>query len=237
MKVDISAHERRIGAMFDRVSRRYDGLNRILSFGVDQRWRRRATDLARLGPHERALDVGAGTGDLALAILRSSAADTRVTAVDLSASMLRLCGLRAAGAGLTRRIDRVVGTANALPFPDASVDRVIAGFAVRNFADLAAGLREFRRVLCPGGRAVVLELSTPPNRLFGAIYRFYFEQLSPRVATFIGGDPEAYRYLPASVARHPSAEAVAALMRVAGFSAVRFERLTFGAATIHVGEA
>lgn len=222
--------------MFDRISSRYDRLNRVLSFGADRAWRRRATALARLGPQERALDIGAGTGDLTFAILEASAADARVTAVDLSAGMLRLLGVRATRAGLAPRADAVVGTANALPFPDGSVDRVVAGFAVRNFADLATGLCEFRRVLRPGGRAVVLELSTPPNGAFRALYRLYFERLAPLLAIALGGDARAYRYLPASVARFPGAEALAELFRAAGFRSVRFERLSFGIAAIHVAE-
>lgn len=222
--------------MFDRISPRYDHLNRVLSFGADLAWRRRATALARLDPGARALDVGAGTGDLAFAILGASEAGARVTAVDLSPAMLGLFAARAARLGVAARADAVVGSAQRLPFPDAAFERVVAGFAVRNFGDLGAGLAELRRVLRPGGRAVLLELSTPPNAAVRALYRLYFHHLAPLVAIALGGDARAYRYLPTSVARFPGAEAFADLLRGAGFRAVRFERLTFGIAAIHVGE-
>ena len=225
-------HDRRIGEMFDRVAPRYDLLNRVLSFGTDLSWRRRALRLARLGAGERALDVGAGTGDLTFALLRGSAADASVVAVDLSPKMLALLRGRARSV----RAEAVLGSATALPVADASVDRVIAGFALRNFGDALGGLREFRRVLRPGGRAVVLELSTPPGRLLRTLYRFYFHRVAPRLAVLLGGDPTAYRYLPASVDRFPGAEGLADLFRQAGFRTVRFERLTFGIAAIHVGE-
>jgi demethylmenaquinone methyltransferase/2-methoxy-6-polyprenyl-1,4-benzoquinol methylase len=136
-----------------------------------------------------------------------------------------------------RRVAPLLANAERLPFADGSFDRVVAGFAVRNFGDLTLGLREVRRVLRSGGRAVVLELSTPPNPLVGALYRLYFEQLSPRIAALLGGDAAAYHYLPRSVAAFPGADALAERMRDAGFARVRYERLSFGIAAIHVGEA
>jgi demethylmenaquinone methyltransferase/2-methoxy-6-polyprenyl-1,4-benzoquinol methylase len=144
---------------------------------------------------------------------------------------------RRAGANGEGRLLPLLASAEQLPFGDASLDRVIAGFAVRNFGDLALGLRETRRVLRAGGRAVILELSTPRHPVIGAIYRWYFHQVAPRVAALLGGDAAAYRYLPRSVAVFPSAEGLAAHMRDAGFARVRYERLSFGIAAIHVGEA
>src|SRR6266545_88597 len=115
-------------------------------------------------------------------------------------------------------------------------ERVVAGFTVRNFGDLASGLREMRRVLRPSGRAVILELSTPPNALVRAAYGLYFHRISPLVAAMAGGDPEAYRYLPRSVAAFPDADGLAAALRDAGFARVRYQPLTLGIAAIHVGE-
>lgn len=223
-------HDRRIAEMFDRISPRYDLLNRVLSFGTDRSWRRRAIALARLDIAGRAVDVGAGTGDLTLALERASAGGTVVVAADISAGMLALARRRG-------RVRAVLANAEALPFADASLDRVISGFAVRNVGDLSRALREFRRVLRPGGRAVILELSHPQGRAFAAIYRLYFEGLVPLVARVFGGDAAAYRYLPRSLRPFPAAEPLAAMLRAAGFASVRFERLSFGIATIHVGEA
>jgi demethylmenaquinone methyltransferase/2-methoxy-6-polyprenyl-1,4-benzoquinol methylase len=231
-----SEHDRRIAEMFDRVAPRYDALNRILSGGRDVGWRRRAIALARLGPRETALDVGVGTGDLAFGLLDASDPSARVIGVDVSPLMLEAARARAETRAKPR-FAALLTTAERLPFADGTFDRVVAGFAVRNFGDLALGLREMRRVLRRDGRAVVLELSTPPNPLVGAAYRLYFHRLSPLIAATLGGDAAAYRYLPRSVAAFPGADELAARMRDAGFARVRYERLNLGIAAIHVGEA
>lgn len=231
-----SDHDRRIAEMFDRVAPRYDALNRILSGGRDVGWRRRTIALARLGLRELALDVGVGTGDLAFGLLDASDRSARVVGVDLSPVMLDTVRRRAEAYAEGRAMP-VLATAEHLPFADGSFDRMVAGFAVRNFGDLALGLREMRRVLRAGGRAVLLELSTPPNPVVGAVYRLYFHRLSPLIASVLGGDVAAYRYLPRSVAAFPGADALAEIMREAGFARVRYERLSFGIAAIHVGEA
>ncbi len=231
-----SEHDEQITAMFDKIAPRYDFLNRVLSMRRDVGWRRRAVALARLGPGETALDVGVGTGDLAFELLAASDATARVVGIDLSAEMLVRARERAATRRLGARFEARTGDAQALPFGDASFDRVVAGFAVRNFGDLAAGLAEMRRVLRPGGRAVILELSTPPSPLVRAVFGLYFHRLAPRIAGLLGGDPDAYRYLPRSVRRFPGAERVAELLHVSGFARVRFERLALGVAAIHVAE-
>jgi demethylmenaquinone methyltransferase/2-methoxy-6-polyprenyl-1,4-benzoquinol methylase len=225
-------HDREIAAMFDRIAPRYDLLDRVLSFGSDVGWRRRAVAIARLGSGERALDIGAGTGDLSLALLRASHPSSDVVAVDLSPRMLALSRRRLARYG--RRYRAAIGNAEALPLPDASVDRIVSGFTLRNVGDLPRALREMRRVLRPGGRAVLLELSHPPHPLFARVYRWYFEALAPRVASALGGDVAAYRYLPRSLRAFPAAEGLAEIVRAAPFGEVRFERLTFGIAAIHV---
>ena len=222
--------------MFDRVAPRYDALNRILSGGRDVGWRRRAIALARMGPRDVALDVGVGTGDLAFGLLDASDPSARAVGVDVSPLMLEAARRRAEGRG-ERRFAALLATVDGLPFADGSFDRVVAGFAVRNFGDLAVGLREMRRVLRAGGRAVILELSTPPNPVVGVAYRLYFDRLSPLIAATLGGDAAAYRYLPRSVAAFPNADGLAAQMRDAGFARVRYERLNLGIAAIHVGEA
>ncbi len=223
--------------MFDRIAARYDRLNRVLSLGTDLWWRRRAVALARLGRGERALDVGAGTGDLSFALLAASPPTARVIGVDISAGMLAISVRRARALRAGGRYTPVIASAEALPLPDASIDRIVSGFTIRNVADLPRSLAEFRRVLRPRGRAVILELSHPSTPVFARLYRAYFERIAPRLAVALGGDPAAYRYLPRSLRLFPPADALAALMRDARFSRVRYERLTLGIAAIHVGEA
>jgi demethylmenaquinone methyltransferase/2-methoxy-6-polyprenyl-1,4-benzoquinol methylase len=234
--VSRSEHDRRIAEMFDRVAPRYDALNRLLSLGRDIGWRSRAVELARLGAGEIALDVGVGTGDLAFGLLDASDPTARVVGVDLSPAMIAAVTRRARSRG-ERRLAALLGSGHALPFGDACFDRVVAGFTVRNFGDLALGLREMRRVLRRGGRAVILELSTPPSALLRALYGPYFHRVSPLLASLAGGDREAYRYLPRSVSAFPDPDGLAVRLGSAGFRGVRYERLTFGIAALHVGEA
>ena len=228
---------REIAAMFDAVAPRYDFLNRVLSLRRDVGWRKRAVALARLGPDEVALDVGVGTGDLAFELLAASAASSRVVGVDLSERMLELVRARASATAFGSRFEAHAADAQALPFEDASFDRVIAGFTVRNFGDLGAGLREMRRVLRHGGRAVILEFSHPPSPLIRALYRLYLHRVTPRLAALFGGYVDAYRYLPRSIDAFPGADGLAERLRAVGFASVRFERLMFGATAIHVAEA
>jgi demethylmenaquinone methyltransferase / 2-methoxy-6-polyprenyl-1,4-benzoquinol methylase len=223
-------HDRRIAAMFDGIAHRYDLLNRVLSFGQDVGWRRRAVALANLPAGERALDVGAGTGDLALALARAGPSG-RVTAVDLAPAMLDRARERA-----DVPIQLLVGSAEALPFADAVFTCAVAGFAVRNFGDLSRGLAEMRRVLRPGGRAVVLELALPPNQLIRAANLFYLHRVAPLIARALGSSSEAYLYLPRSIEAFADPDRLVTLLREAGFATVRYERLTFGVATIHVAE-
>ena len=222
--------------MFDRIAPRYDLLNRLLSLGTDLSWRRRALDLARLGEGGRALDVGTGTGDFALALLARSPASASVTGVDISAGMLRVAERRAGKAGFGMRYERLIANVERLPFPDGAFDVAVAGFVIRNVGDIPRGLREMRRVLRAGGRAVILDLHTPRNPMVRRLYRSY-SFVSPRLAAALGSDPEAYRYLPRSIEAFYSPEMLTSLLGDAGFNRVRFERLTFGIAAIHVGEA
>ena len=225
-----------VAAMFDRVAPRYDRLNRVLSWGRDRVWRRRTAALARVGPGEVALDVGVGTGDLAFDLLEASDPSSRVVGVDLSERMLELVRARAAASPLGARFEARVADAHALPFADGEFDRVVAGFTVRNFTDLDAGLREMRRVVRAGGRAVILEFSMPPNPVVRALYRAYVHGPMPLVAAALGGDAAAYRYLPRSIDRFPTADELARRLHGAGFRGVRFERLMLGGTAIHIAE-
>jgi demethylmenaquinone methyltransferase/2-methoxy-6-polyprenyl-1,4-benzoquinol methylase len=226
------AHDREIATMFDRIAARYDFLNRVLSFGTDSGWRRRAIAQADIRPGMAVLDIGAGTGDLSFA---AAALGAQVVAIDVSPGMLAVLARRTSDAQ-RERIRPLIGSAESLPLPDGSVDRIVTGFTVRNVGDLGRAFAEFRRVLRPGGRAVMLELSHPPSAAFARLYSFYFDRVAPAVAALLGGDREAYRYLPRSLRPFPEPERLAAMLRDAGFTNVTYERLTLGVASIHIAE-
>lgn len=232
-RVQQAAHEARIRRMFDSVAPAYDRLNHTLSLGQDLLWRTAAARRARLGDGEVALDVGSGTGDLAFALLRRSAPTSRAIGLDISERMCAVAREKAARLGHARRFAAIRGSVLCVPAPDGCLDRVVSGFTMRNVADLERTAREMLRVLRPGGRAVILELSWPTHPLFGPAYRAYFNKVLPRVAMALGGDPDAYRWLPASLAPFPDPAAFARLLLDAGFTRVRYTSLSLGIATIH----
>jgi demethylmenaquinone methyltransferase/2-methoxy-6-polyprenyl-1,4-benzoquinol methylase len=216
--------------MFDRIARRYDLLNHLLSAGTDIRWRRRAVRLLDPQPGWRVLDLATGTGDFAFEA--ASRGPVRVTGVDLSVPMLRVGCEKRRG----RAVDLLCGDAEGLPFRDGAFDGVTVGFGIRNVAHLDAGLREMGRVLRRGGRAVILEFSRPRTPVLSHLYMFYFKNLLPRIGALVSGDRVAYTYLYESVMRFPEGQAFLSAMAQAGFREVREHRLTFGIATVYVGE-
>lgn len=216
--------------MFDRIVRRYDVLNRLISLGMDSRWRRRAASAA--GPAGAlVLDVGAGTGDLSRELARQGAA--HVAGVDFAPAMLLRARVKAGDepAG----VSWLLGDGLALPFRDETFDAVTNAFLLRNLADLSVGLAEMARVLKPGGRLACLDMTQPPRGPFGALFRLYFTRLLPPLAGAISGDPAAYRYLPDSLQGFPDAPALAALMRHAGLSNVEVQLLGGGTVALHRG--
>jgi demethylmenaquinone methyltransferase/2-methoxy-6-polyprenyl-1,4-benzoquinol methylase len=223
-----------VRSMFDRIARRYDLLNRLLSAGTDVRWRRACVDLLELAQPARVLDLATGTADLLVETLRRDARH-RGVGIDLSEQMLRRGAAKLRRRGLDTRARLAAGDAEALPLPSECFDAAMIGFGIRNLGNPLAALAEIRRVLRPGGRLVVLEFSLPPGWR-GAIYRRYFQGVLPRIGALVSGDAGAYSYLPASVARFPAPEAFAALMQAAGFTAVRWRLLTGGIACLHRGE-
>ena len=218
--------------MFSEIAPTYDLLNSALSLGLDARWRREAARAAVAHEPASVLDVATGTGKLAFAIKRARPS-TRVTGVDFSQEMLAEARRAAEREGLDVRFGEADGTA--LPFPDASFDAVTIAYGLRNFEDAAAGLREFRRVLGPGGKLVVLEFPPPPGGVVGAAFRLYFERLLPLVGGLVSGRRGAYAYLPRSVNAFLGPEQLAQRMSEAGFSEVRYRMQTLGVSALHVG--
>jgi len=220
--------------MFSAIAPRYDLLNRVLSAGRDRVWRRRAIAATKLPPHGRLLDVCTGTADMALEAARQFP-NGLIVGVDFSAPMIELGRGKVARAGLSSRIQLQVAPAEALPLPGSDFDAVTIAFGLRNVPDRPQALREMHRVLRPGGRAVILEFTTPPGRLFRRLYLWYFHRVLPRVGRLVSGHATAYSYLPASVADFPPPEGLATWMREAGFTEVAYRLLTGGIVGIHVG--
>jgi len=222
------------GAMFDRIARRYDLLNRVLSLGVDQGWRRRAVRAMALGPGARALDLATGTADLALRMARA-AEGVQVVGVDPSEGMLAVGRDKVRDAGLDGRIRLEAGDAQALRFEDDGFDAAAIAFGIRNVPDRPRALAEMARVTRPGGRVVVLELSEPRRGPLGALARFHVHWLVPRIGALLSGARE-YRYLQESIAAFPPPEEFADVMSAAGIRVLEVRPLTFGASCLYVGE-
>lgn len=219
-----------VESMFSRIAGVYDLLNRTLSLGIDQRWRKRM--LAASGDvHGReVLDVCCGTGDVALLFARHGA---HVVGVDFTAPMLERAVKKAASSRLPATFAR--GDAMRLPAPAASCDVATIAFGIRNVSDRVGALRELARVVRPGGRVVVLEFSMPPGAILGRLYRFYFTRVLPLVGRMVSKDREAYEYLPRTVLQWPAPERFAEEMRSVGLEQVEWSLLTRGIACLHVG--
>ncbi len=214
-----------VRSMFDRIAPVYDAMNRVMTAGLDRRWRR-LTAAAVVRPDDRVLDACCGTGDLALAAERAGG---RVTGLDFSPRMLERARRKSAA------IEWVEGDLLALPFPDGSFEAATVGFGVRNVGDLEQALIELRRVLVPGGRLGILEITMPRGPL-APFYRLWFDRVVPLIGKALKGG-SAYTYLPASVRRFPKPGEFAQLMQAAGFGEVRFRLLAGGIVALHAGVA
>ena len=226
-----------VEAMFDAIAPRYDLLNRVLSFGTDVRWRKRAVRMLEdglAGPPDRLLDVATGTADLAIEALSLGGT---VVGVDISDGMLEGGRAKIRQHGLGDRVSLVRADAADLPFDDDAFDGAFVSFGVRNFEDLGAGLRGIRRVLRPGAPLVVLETSQPTAFPFKQGYTFYSRHVMPRVGRALSGNAEAYEYLPESAKVFPHGEAFLDELRGAGFSNCVAKPQTFGVASLYRGQA
>jgi demethylmenaquinone methyltransferase/2-methoxy-6-polyprenyl-1,4-benzoquinol methylase len=218
--------------MFDRIADRYDLMNSVMTAGMHHRWRERAADIARLELGGSALDVCCGTGDLALELERRVGPGGRVVGLDFSAPMLELAEAKSRDAGTA--VTWVQGNALELPFGDGEFDAATVGFGARNVVDLEGGIAEMARVVRPGGRVVVLEITTPRRPPLSWFYAVWFDRIVPVLGT-VAGDRDAYTYLPDSVRRFPPADQLAALMHRAGLREVRYLILAGGIIAIHSG--
>jgi demethylmenaquinone methyltransferase / 2-methoxy-6-polyprenyl-1,4-benzoquinol methylase len=214
-----------VRSMFDRIAPVYDAMNRVMTAGLDQRWRR-ATVEAVVRPGDRVLDSCCGTGDLAIA---AAAAGGQVTGIDFSKPMLDRARRKAPD------LEWIEGDALALPFDDGSFDAATVGFGIRNLSELDEGLLELRRALKPGGRLAILEI-TRPKGLLAPFYRLWFDVLIPAAGKILPGG-SAYTYLPASVRRFPDPEGLAELMEEAGFGEIRWRLFAGGIVALHTGVA
>lgn len=218
--------------MFDHIAPAYDRLNHLMSLGIDRSWRR--TALKWLRPHrpQQMMDVATGTGDFALLACRMLRPQSLV-GTDISEGMMQVARHKAREAGLDDRIRFRREDCEALTFSDASFDAVTVAFGIRNFEHLDRGLREMCRVLRPGGHLVILELSTPDRPPMKQLYRIY-SRLIPLMGRLVSHDRSAYTYLPQSIRAFPQGEVMSESIRRAGFSDVRFRRLTFGVCTLYM---
>ncbi|MBA2517678.1 MAG: ubiquinone/menaquinone biosynthesis methyltransferase [Solirubrobacterales bacterium] len=220
--------EGQVRAMFDRISGFYDPMNSVMTAGLHHHWRDRAVELARVHTGARALDVATGTGDLAVKLAQRIGPTGEVIGSDFSESMLDRAR------GKTADVRWEWANAMALPYGDREFDAVTVGFGARNFADLDRGLAEMARVVRPGGRVVVLEITTPTRPPLSTFFSLWFDRVVPAIGR-IAGDPEAYDYLPNSVKRFPGPEALAAAMSQAGLSDIRWILTAGGIIALHVG--
>jgi demethylmenaquinone methyltransferase / 2-methoxy-6-polyprenyl-1,4-benzoquinol methylase len=233
--------EPQVRAMFDRISGIYDRLNGVMTAGLHHTWRRRAGELAAVGPGARVLDMATGTGDLAFEMAGRVGPDGLVIGADFSEQMLEVARRKAsaragqaAGRGDRGEVRFEQANAMAMPYPDGEFDAATVGFGVRNFSDLDQGLRELTRVVRPGGHVVILEMTTPQKPPLSTFFGLWFDRIVP-VLGRLAGDPQAYSYLPSSVRRFPAPPQLAAKMADAGLDEIRYVVTAGGIIAFHVG--
>ncbi len=217
--------------MFDDIAGRYDRFNHVSSFGADRSWRRKAVrEIVDTRNPIQVLDVATGTADFAIAVNRKAAQGSHITGIDLSQGMLEVGKAKCQGLP----IDLEVGDAENLRFADGTFDRVCVAFGVRNFENLMKGLREMQRVLKPGGKLIILELSYPKNRLIFSFYKFYSLKILPRIGAGMTGNTGAFTYLPDSILKFPLPDKFMPMLREAGFGTVRARQFMFGVCRLYI---
>jgi demethylmenaquinone methyltransferase/2-methoxy-6-polyprenyl-1,4-benzoquinol methylase len=223
-----------VSEMFDGISKEYDRMNRLITFGVDLKWRKRLINAVLALKPQRILDVATGTGDLAIALAQQS--DAQVTGLDLSSGMLDVGKNKVKHHGLQDRVDMVLGDSESLPFETNAFDAVTVAFGVRNFESLSKGIQEIHRVLKPGGTLAVLETSKPTNPIFKFGYWLHTGILMPLISKVLASDPKAYTYLVDSASSFPYNQALTSILLETGFSKASFHKQTLGAACIYYAQ-
>lgn len=224
-----------IRKLFDNIAPNYDKLNHILSLNIDKGWRRKAVrELVNEHKPLKVLDVACGTGDFTIEIARNVAPGSEVIGIDISDGMMAVGRKKIADVGVNAELK--VADCENLPYEDNTFHRISVGFGVRNFEHLQLGLNEMYRVLTPGGKLVILELSVPSNSFLRWCYKLYFLKVLPAIGGFVSGDRSAYEYLPASVLDFPAPEKFISMMKDAGFDNVKHTPLTFGICRMYIGK-
>ncbi|NJX16154.1 bifunctional demethylmenaquinone methyltransferase/2-methoxy-6-polyprenyl-1,4-benzoquinol methylase UbiE [Tamlana crocina] len=217
--------------MFDTISGDYDGLNRVISFGIDIKWRKKVVNMVAETNPETILDIATGTGDLAINLAETNA--TKIVGLDISSGMLAIGKEKVKKKGLDSKIEMVLGDSENMPFEDNTFDAITVAFGVRNFETLENGLKEILRVLKPGGTFVILETSVPTKTPYKQGYAFYTKNILPLIGKVFSKDRSAYRYLSESASVFPYGEALNNILRKIGFINVEDFPQTFGVATIY----
>ena len=230
---DLSKKEQ-VAGMFDRIAKRYDFLNHLLSMGIDKGWRKKAINTLKDINPKKILDVATGTGDLAIASLRLN--PDHITGVDISEGMMEIGRKKLADKNLSDKITLQYGDSEALPFEQGYFDAITCAYGVRNFEHLEKGLSDMNRVLRKGGKVAILEFSQPKKFPVKQLYQFYFRYILPTLGKTVSKDATAYTYLPQSVAAFPEGDKFCAIMQQCGYKNVKARPLTFGITTLYTGE-
>lgn len=223
--------KQQVTQMFDTISKEYDGLNRVISFGIDIKWRNKVVDIVAKSNPKNILDIATGTGDLAINLAKTSA--TEIVGLDISEGMLEVGRNKITGKNLDSKIKMIVGDSENLPFELNTFDAITVAFGVRNFEDLEKGLAEIYRVLKPNGTFVILETSVPTKTIYKTGYSFYTKYILPTIGKAFSKDQSAYSYLCESASKFPYGEELNNILRKVGFTNVEDLPQTFGVATIY----
>jgi len=236
MSAQSHPRDQAVQGMFDRIAGRYDLLNRVISFKLDNWWRRQAIEIVIQQSAGRIVDLGTGTGDMVLSAMKSAQGNARIVGLDVSLNMLQLAQSKRAKQPAGSTANFVQGSAMASPFKSASFDGAMSAFVLRNVSDLGRFFSEACRVLKPGGKLVTLDMFPPQRSWFEPFYCLYFYRLMPWIGGLIGGDRNAYRYLSDSVRRFDPPERISERMQQAGFAKVTLRKYLNGAVCMHIAE-